>query len=114
MLVLTQAADCKYAHGVEDFNAEGIVSPAFYKTRFCVYFDAKSTCVRGALCRFAHGEGELRSMASSNAHAMPMALNEPMKVITQQSLHLNEPMKIDVRLFSTRFSSGSIGSSVSS
>ncbi|CAE8687951.1 unnamed protein product, partial [Polarella glacialis] len=50
------AADCKFAHGTQELRA----TMDFFKTSLCSDWSATRTCVRGRLCRYAHGLPELR------------------------------------------------------
>ena len=47
---------CRFAHGVSELRG----TPALYKTQLCHWYSADGQCSRGAACRHAHGEGELR------------------------------------------------------
>ena len=50
------AAHCRFAHGVSDLRG----TAAVYKTQLCQWYASGGKCTRGAGCRHAHGEGELR------------------------------------------------------
>ena len=52
------AAHCRFAHGVSDLRGTAVV----FKTRLCHWYTRRGKCTRGACCRHAHGEGELRSV----------------------------------------------------
>ncbi|KAF7634486.1 C3H1-type domain-containing protein [Meloidogyne graminicola] len=68
---------CHYAHGIRElnysqcytlWNSTGVTTPVrpedyqskFFKTAICQFWQQKGTCNNGDMCKWAHGEQELR------------------------------------------------------